>query len=266
MNIRERTRTVSPSLWARVHGSYQRNAARRLFSRPFTVNPPGPIVSFTFDDFPRSAWLVGGAILERFQIRGTYYASFGLIGTTGPTGPIFEPGDVKRLLERGHEIGSHTFDHCHSWDTSRNVFERSILKNDAALKSLVSNASFRTFAYPISPPRPLTKRQAARHFACCRGGGQIVNSGSTDLNYLHACFLEQTRNDVEIVKSLIDRNRQACGWLILATHDVDGNPTRYGCTPDFFESVVRYAVNSGSRILPVIEALDELQAPVLAGI
>src|SRR5207249_2808421 len=110
-------RTASPSLWARVHGAYQRNAARRLFTKPFTISTPEPIVSFTFDDFPRSALLVGGAILKQFGLRGTYYAAFGLIGTTGPSGRIFELEDVQPLLDQGHEIGCHTFDHCHSWET-----------------------------------------------------------------------------------------------------------------------------------------------------
>ena len=49
------------------------------------------------------------------------------------------------------------------------------------------------------------------------------------------------------------------GWLIFATHDVDRHHTRFGCTPDFFEYVVQCAVNSGARILPMIEALELLR-------
>jgi len=41
--------------------------------------------------------------------------------------------DVSALVARGHELGCHTFDHCHSWDTKTKVFERSILENKAAL-------------------------------------------------------------------------------------------------------------------------------------
>jgi hypothetical protein len=57
---------------------------------------------------------------------------------------------------------------------------------------------------------------------------------------------------------MIDLNRQSRGWLIFATHDVDPRPTPYGCTPEFFSEVVEYAVRSGARVLPVIEAFEVL--------
>ena len=61
------------------------------------------------------------------------------------------------------------------------------------------------------------------------------------------------------MKELIDRNQQTRGWLVLATHDVSAQPTPYGCVPEFFDEVVRYAAQSGARILPVGEALAQLR-------
>ncbi len=49
----------------------------------------GPIVSFSFDDFPRTAYSAGGAILERFGVRGTYYAAAGLMNTANELGEQF---------------------------------------------------------------------------------------------------------------------------------------------------------------------------------
>ena len=43
-----------------------------LCTRPAKIGWPGGVVSFTFDDFPRSAWVNGGAILEKYDRRGTY--------------------------------------------------------------------------------------------------------------------------------------------------------------------------------------------------
>ena len=252
------TTLTSTPVWPRIHGFCQRTATRMLFRRPLTIDGQRPIISFTFDDFPRSAWLTGGAILERFGLRGTYYASLGLMGHTAPTGALCLPGDVSALVGRGHELGSHTFDHRHSWDTKTPVFERSILENQAALETLLPGAAFRTFSYPISPPRPLTKHVVGSRFACARGGGQTFNAGQADLNYLSACFLEKTRHDRRAVKRLIEGNRLARGWLIFATHDVCDAPTPYGCTPGFFEDIVESAVASGARIVPVAEALDSL--------
>ena len=40
-----------------------------------------------------------------------------------------------------------------------------------------------------------------------------------------------------------------------STHDVRLQPSRFGCTPGFFEDVVWWAVDSGARVLPVSRAL-----------
>jgi len=245
------------ALWARAQGRCQQMATS-LFRRPFHLSGGAPVISFTFDDFPRSAWLEGGAILKHFGVTGTYYASLGLMGTTAPAGVVFEPGDLQALLDQRHELGCHTFHHCHSWNTTTTAFEHSIDANEAALSRLIPGASFRTFSYPISPPRPRTKRRMAPRFVCCRGGGQTLNIGDVDLNYLRAFFLEKSRNNPEAVKNLIDENRRVGGWLILATHDVCAQPSPFGCTPDFFEEIVQYSIGSGARILPVIEAWEAL--------
>ena len=92
-----------------------------------------------------------------------------------------------------------------------------------------------------------------------------MNVGMTDSTYLAAYFLEKSRDDPEAVKKMIDENRRARGWLILATRDISSDPTPYGCTPEFFEDVVQSAVASGARILPAGEALEALQAPRAAG-
>jgi peptidoglycan/xylan/chitin deacetylase (PgdA/CDA1 family) len=251
---------VHSSLWPRLRSRYQRNAARVWFKRPFVIPGTTPIISFSFDDFPRSALLAGGAILNRFGLRGTYYASFGLMGQTAPTGAIFEQQDLDVLVEQGHELGCHTFDHCHSWDTPTSLFEKSVVKNEAARQRLVPSVPFRSLSYPISPPRPLTKRILAARFGCSRGGGQTFNAGLTDLNHLKAYFLEKSRDNPEAVTALIEENRRVGGWLVLATHDVSPDPTPYGCTPEFFEAVVETAIASGARILPVGDALDSLRA------
>jgi peptidoglycan/xylan/chitin deacetylase (PgdA/CDA1 family) len=245
--------------WRRLHGYYQRRVASLLFKRPLLINPRHPLISFTFDDFPRSALLAGGAILSRFGLAGTYYASLGLAGTQAPTGQLFVSDDLTTLLDRGHELGCHTFTHCDSWETEAGVFEKSIIENRLALNRLIPGAEFKSFSYPISLPRPLTKAKVADYFLCCRAGGQTLNVGQADLNQLSAYFLEKSRHSVQAIEDLIDRNQQVRGWLIFATHDIADNPTPFGCTPEFFEHVVQYAVSSGARILPVVKALELLR-------
>jgi len=248
-------------LWTIVPGRLKKATVRLLFRRPLVLNAGFPVISFTFDDFPRSAFLEGGRILDRFGLRGTYYLSLRLMGTPGgAAGTMFLFEDLKALLQQGHELGCHTFAHCHSWKTSPAIFENSILENRQALSKILPEVALKTLSYPRSAPRPATKRRAARHFLCCRGGGprQTLNAGTTDRNSLSTFFLERSRDNPGVVKNVIDQNRCQRGWLIFATHDVSQSPSRYGCKPDFFEQVVQWAVESGARILPVARACEEL--------
>jgi peptidoglycan/xylan/chitin deacetylase (PgdA/CDA1 family) len=239
-------------------GFTRRQLARHFARRCREIRLPRAIISFTFDDFPHSALVVGGDILLRHGVAGTYYVSLGLMDTNQPTGRMFSREDLGQLIREGHELGCHTFSHCDAWQTKPSDFEASIAENRRALKNWSSSAEFKTLSYPIDSPRPQTKRKAARHFACCRGGGQDINAGTADLNNLNAFFLEQSRDELEAVKLMIAKNERERGWLIFATHDISLNPTRFGCTASFFDTVVREAAQSDATILPVFRAFQEL--------
>ncbi len=249
-------------LRGKIKGRYELSASSFLFRRPLVIRSSYPLISFTFDDFPESAWRVGGEILRRFGVRGTYYAAFGLMGKTTPNWKMFSAEDARCLLEAGHELGCHTFDHCHAWQTEPAEFEASILRNRKTLQETVPGASFGSLSYPKSHPRPLNKNAAGKYFQCCRGGSRRPNLGTIDLNALGARFIEQYRDTPGILKELIDKNCHDRGWLIFATHDISKTPSRFGSTPESFEDIVRYAVCSGAKVLPVIEAFKVLATPV----
>ncbi len=215
-----------------------------------------PLISFTFDDFPKSALEAGGKILRTHGVFGTYYVSLGLLNRDEPSGRICSSTDLSELLAQGHELGCHTFDHCDAWETDSRSFEESILANRFALKEVLPEAEFVTMSYPINTPRPDTKRRAGQWFTGCRGGGQQFNAGTVDLNYLQAFFLEQSRDTPAVIWEIINRNRVEKGWLIFATHDVSDQPTRFGCTPAFFDEVVSRALKSGAQVRPMAQALS----------
>ena len=253
-----------PGPLVKVRRYVQRKSARLVFQRPQTIQLDRPLISFTFDDFPRTALINGGAILKRFGLTATYFIAMGLIGKDSPSGPIENEEDLIKALEDGHELGCHTYSHCHSWTTPTSTFEESVHLNGVALGELVPGHQFKSFSYPISEPRPLTKRAVSKYFQCCRAGGQTLNTRTADLNQLAAYFLERSKNGLQEVRELIELNREECGWIIFATHDVTENPSPYGCTPEFFEDVVQYAVDSGAQILPVVQALERIQSSELS--
>jgi len=257
------------SFWINLPTGIQRRAARWLGRRTRRLQASGPLISFTFDDFPRSALYQGGAILRERGFAGTYYASFGLMGQTIATGEIFSAADFPEFVRQRHEMACHTFDHHDSWQTAPAEFEASILRNRQRLAELLPGARFASLSYPISWPRPQTKGRVARYFDCARGGGQNFNVGTMDLNYLKAFFIEQSKGYFNQIEKTIEANARANGWLIFATHDICASPTRYGCTPEFFRRVVECAAKSGAAILPVREALRRALAihePRTAGV
>ena len=232
--------------------------ARRLARRPFRMPAGRPLVSFTFDDFPRSAWLAAGPILGRYGISATYYASLGLAGTEGPSGRHFVEGDLREILAAGHELGCHTHAHCPAWETRPAAFAESVRRNEAELRARLPWARFRSLSYPVSPPRAATKRLMSERFLCCRGGGQTHNAGEIDLSYLRGYFLEQAGGAIPPLAEAIASSASAGGWLILATHDVAAAPSRYGVTPEFLEHAVQLARASGAEVLPVAAAWDRI--------
>jgi peptidoglycan/xylan/chitin deacetylase (PgdA/CDA1 family) len=249
----------SRPLAGRVWNRWRRFAIEHGARRDFTLETDVPYVSFTFDDFPRTALTKGGEILRRRGVRGTYFVSMQLLGKPSPSGPIATTDDVKALLADGHELGCHTYEHLDGCNSSIDAFERSIRQNRAALADVVPAVELPTFAYPLDGPVLSIKRAVGTHFVGCRGGGQTFNSGVIDLNLLKAYFLDwRNRGNLDAVREVVDRNAAARGWLIFATHDVAAEPSRYGCLPEFFEEAVRLSIASGARVVPMMRACEAL--------
>src|SRR5687767_290827 len=136
------------NLWNRVQGRYQQTLSKSLFPHRVKLRNKVPLISFTFDDFPRSALETGGDILRQRGLRGTYYVALGLLGQTTAVGDICNHDDLAAAFTDGHEIGCHTFAHCHAWHTRPRAFEQSVIDNRRSLATLLPQAVFKTLSYP----------------------------------------------------------------------------------------------------------------------
>ena len=163
-----------------------------------------------------------------------------------------------RLTSGRHELGCHTFHHYPAWETAPKTYESSVTQNREAAAALLPREKMICHSYPISYPRPASKRRIARYFAGCRGGGQCINTGAVDLNYLSSFFIEQCHGNLSAIEQIVSVNIRSGGWLIFSTHDVSDHPTRFGCTPAFFEQIVASSVRSGATILPMGTALQRM--------
>lgn len=219
-----------------------RTIGRWVRSRPARVAWPGGAVSFTFDDFPKSALSAGGAILEKYQLRGTYYAALALAGSDGDMGRLFDADDIREADARGHELGCHTHSHLDCSQAASRAILGDIADNAAAFAALIDGFAPENFAYPFGALSLGAKHALASRFASCRGiHGGGINSGTVDLANLSSARIYHREFDEAALRGLIDRNNAIGGWLIFYTHDVAASPSRYGCTPEQLETIVAYA-------------------------
>ncbi len=219
----------------------------------------GPVITFSFDDFPQSAWTVGGPILESVGAHATYYTSMSLMDKSNNLGVQFTQDDLHELVERRHELASHTFSHSSARMTSFDAFQRDVEDGEAALGATAREySSARNFAYPYGDVTLTCKERLGRRMSSCRGTCKGLNGPLVDLNLLRANSLYGDIDQVEHAKRLILQNEESHSWLIFYSHDVSERPSRYGCTPKLLEEVSSFAAMRGARFATVAEVVSQL--------
>ncbi len=240
-----------------VLGAARRRVLGSMYRRTVALGDRGPIVTFSFDDFPRSAYLAGGAILERFGARGTYYTALGLMNTSNELGEQFRAEDLDSLLEKGHELASHTFSHISCRGVSGAAFREDVKQGKEAIERLAGGDA-PNFAYPFGDVTFEAKRTLRVGLSTARSIVPGFNGPEIDLSLLRANSLYGGIEGARQAEELIRENFERKSWLIFYTHDVRSKPSAYGCTPELLEAAVSAAAGSGSRILTVREALVEV--------
>ncbi|HEX3882477.1 MAG TPA: polysaccharide deacetylase family protein [Stellaceae bacterium] len=249
-----------------MRASLSTHLARKLghfiLTRPQNVTWPGGVVSFTFDDFPKSALDTGGRILEAHGVRGTYYTAIGLAETYGNLGRMFDRGDVDAAHRGGHEIACHTFHHLDCGRNQTRALLPDIDENAAAISELTHGYTPTNFAFPFGGISLSSKSALSRRFESCRGIGFGINAGISDFADLRANRVRECADD-QSYRRLVDEARTSDGWLIFYTHDVVESPSPYGCTPKQLDQVVAYAAAS-CPVLTVRDVITGLASPAPA--
>jgi peptidoglycan/xylan/chitin deacetylase (PgdA/CDA1 family) len=215
-----------------------------------------PIISFTFDDVPDTAWTKGAAILEKYGARGTFYIAGGLEGRIEPDRQLISAAGCRDLFLRGHEMGCHTFSHRKVRDLSNREFARDLDRNQTFLLDIGVSRRPTNFAFPYNAAWPPARSVLRDRYETCRGAGEAINRGSVDPLMLKAVEIRQPEAHASSLARWIDDVAADPGWLIFFTHDIAATPTPYGCLPETFERLVSYAVERQCDILPVCEALE----------
>ncbi len=220
---------------------------------------PQGVVSFTFDDFPKTAFTVGGEILERHGARGTYYTASKLANTVGDLGPLYETEDLRAAHKKGHEIACHTDTHLRCSEADKSTLVSEVHANATGLSAIIKGFVPKNFAYPYGAASPTARQVLKRYYASCRGIQPGINVNIPDTAELFGVSVYAGTFDEARMRGLIDKTRAIGGWLIFYTHDVTPTPSPYGCTPEQWEAVVSYAAKS-TTILPVRDVMAGLNA------
>lgn len=244
--------------------SLRRKLLTASYRREVLLGSCGPVVSFSFDDFPRTALTVGGEILKAYGSRGTYYAAVGLMDSVNELGDQFRREDLDALLQDGHELASHTYGHVSCRSVSSAEFKREVEKGRRAVEALIGQSSSGNFAFPFGVVTLNAKKAVGQEVVSSRGIWAGLNGPAIDLNLLRANSLYGDHTKRSRIQELILENERQRGWLIFYSHDVRSSPSRFGCTPELLEFAVSFASQRRSRIATVAEVVAEL-APFSVG-
>jgi peptidoglycan/xylan/chitin deacetylase (PgdA/CDA1 family) len=229
--------------------------AMHLHVDRFQLRNDAPMVSFTFDDLPKSAATTGADLLEAHGARGTFYVSGGLVDIGTEDWAAGDANDVLSLRRRGHEIGCHTFSHQRVCDLDEASLADEIARNRDYFQALDPSLEIDTFAYPFGYGSLARKSQLKDRFVTCRSIVPGVNAGSVDLQFLRAMPLIDGRIDRDGIERAFDDAQTNNGWLIFYGHDVTERPSPYGCSPALLSHALETTARRKMQALTMAEAM-----------
>jgi peptidoglycan/xylan/chitin deacetylase (PgdA/CDA1 family) len=188
--------------------------ARHVPLTPKLMRNCEPLVSFTFDDVPDSAYHTGAAMLEAHGARGTFYIATGLLGHRSEFWTVVGASEVADLYRRGHEIGLHSHLHRSSSVLTADDFAADLKRNRDTLRKIDAAIKARNFAYPFGQCTLARKHQMNSLVRSRRSIYAGVNRGCFDPHYTRATELCDARLTPERLEARLDQAQRSRGWLV----------------------------------------------------
>lgn len=211
----------------------------------------GPVISFTFDDFPSSA-MNASKLLTGSGFAGTFYASMSKMNKPG----FFTADQLEWLISRGHEIGCHTYSHKSLRFCSGEVIKSEFNQNQKTISALFPEYKFQNFAYPFGILPLFGGSQITQSFTTARGISHGINHGKIKSHKLKAVKLYENLHSPEMIQKFLNKAGELNGWIIFYTHGVDKNYDKYSCSPEYFNKILDLSINTGYDILSVAEVVN----------
>jgi len=197
------------------------------------------MISFAFDDGWKNHISVAVPILNKYNIKGTFY-----VMSRPPKSMMKEREgrlsfeDCKTIEREGHEIGSHSRSHKNLvlwfWKAKKEIF--------VSKKEFESNGiTMHTFAYPYGWANSYVAKLVKRAgFIGARAYIRHTPKNQELKKYLLPTKAVVRHTTFEIIKNWIDQAIERKEWLILTFHDIRTDPYFFDTTPKILEEVCTY--------------------------
>ncbi|HWZ65243.1 MAG TPA: polysaccharide deacetylase family protein [Patescibacteria group bacterium] len=215
-----------------------------------------PLVSLSFDDGWKSAYIVGASAMEDYGYRGTFYVNPGALDS----GPLFmKQADLRTLLSRGHHIASHGYDHVDMTALDINELTRQLGAARGYLEKRL-NLKDLDFATPYGKDDPQVQAVIRQHYRSHRGTETGVNTRQNFDPYNLRVMFVRTDTPLAVIQNQIEEAKATNGWLILTYHRIENGDNRSEMitSPAVFKQHLELIKQSGVAVTTVHDALDEL--------
>jgi peptidoglycan/xylan/chitin deacetylase (PgdA/CDA1 family) len=226
-----------------------------LNSRRKSIPANTAFISFTFDDFPESAAIVGTQLLEEHDWRGTFYLASESVGKDSAVGKISSFAAAQQIQMKGHEIGNHTHTHFRCLGARKEDLRRDMENSFAALAHL---SGVRNFSLPFGVYDASALNVLSGHFDTIRTITPGINRGMVDFNLLKANRVYHTTDMLELKAKIQDVSANG-GWLIFYTHDISAEPSDYGCTEIQFKLLLSWIAQCQVEVLTVKQVVERIK-------
>jgi hypothetical protein len=215
-------------------------------------------LTFTFDDLCPNQVPVAVPLLDKYEIKATFY-------------PIISQNPdwvaLKKLAVNGHEIGSHTMTHT---DLKGSANQEDELKNSKAeIEKQIAGSNCITIAYPYCNPG--TESLVSKYYVAARGcSGQIESKTPSFLNISSVAVGSETQLTTDqSLKTKINEAIASKGWLTFLVHGIDNDGGYSSLSSSVLESTAKYVdENKGvvwaSTFSNIVRYIKERNAAVIA--
>ncbi len=215
---------------------------------------PRGMVSLTFDDGWKSIYEEASPILDEFGYKSTQYIISDAVDYSIPA--YMDAGQISAMQDNGHEIGSHSLQHCDMAQLSQANMH---LFADSSYDSLSKKwGNITSFAYPFGSYSSDSQKIFSTKYQYLRSTDGGLNDRYFDRQHIYAYTVHKNMTDKEY-KGLLDKAVASKKWLVLVYHGV-GNDSDFDVTADQLKNHLNMVRESGLDVRPLTAAGDSIKA------